>query len=62
MDSIISFFAVMWGEKFFKLQAGEHKEKLKIRGIMNLPWLWSQSGFESVRLALISLFNWQLVQ
>lgn len=40
----------MRGEIFFtlKLQTGEHKEKLKIRPIINLPWLWSGSIFNSL--------------
>lgn len=41
---------MMWGEMFFmfQLQTGEHKAKLKIRAIVNLPWLWSGSGFQSL--------------
>lgn len=45
----------MWGEIFFmlKLQTGEHKEKLKIRPIINL--LWHVSMFNT--LADSTLFS-----
>lgn len=38
-----------------KLQTEERKEKLNIRPIINLPWLWSRSLFNSLADAALFL-------
>lgn len=47
-----------------KLQTGGHKEALKERAIINLPWLWRGSVFNGLADSTLfkSLLNCQLVQ